>query len=172
MLAKYPNGKDGESYPEEEAQMNMVMDIIRTIRNIRAEMKVPMGKKAEVIIAADQQQTARIKEAESYILALAQASAITFSDKGFTPDKAAKGHVMGADIFLPLAGLIDLDTEIARIKKEIAATEGELKRLAGKLGNENFIAKAPAEVVEKEKAKQGVYEEKLESLKQHLALLS
>ena len=148
------------------------MDIIRTIRNIRAEMKVPMGKKAEVIIAADQQQTARIKEAESYILALAQASAITFSDKGFTPDKAAKGHVMGADIFLPLAGLIDLDTEIARIKKEIAATEGELKRLAGKLGNENFIAKAPAEVVEKEKAKQGVYEEKLESLKQHLALLS
>ena len=88
------------------------------------------------------------------------------------PDKAAKAHVMGADIYLPLAGLIDLDKEIARIEKEIANTENELKRLAGKLSNESFVAKAPAEVVEKERAKQGMYEEKLSSLRQHLQMLS
>ena len=79
---------------------------------------------------------------------------------------------MGADIYLPLAGLIDLDKEIARIEKEIANTENELKRLAGKLNNESFVAKAPAEVVEKERAKQGMYEEKLASLRQHLQMLA
>lgn len=79
---------------------------------------------------------------------------------------------MGADIYLPLAGLIDLDKEIARIEKEIANTENELKRLAAKLSNENFVAKAPAEVVEKERAKQSMYEEKLASLREHLQMLA
>ena len=171
MLAKYPNGSAGESYPEEEKQMTLLMEVIRSIRNIRAEMKVPMGKKAEVIIAAEPQLCEQIKEGEAYILSLAQAAAISFVEKGFTPDKAAKAHVLGADIYLPLAGLIDLDKEIARIEKEIANTENELKRLAGKLNNESFVAKAPAEVVEKERAKQGMYEEKLASLRQHLQML-
>ena len=172
MLAKYPNGSAGESYPKEEKQMTLLMEVIRSIRNIRAEMKVPMGKKAEVIIAAEPQLCEQIKEGEAYILSLAQAAAISFVEKGFTPDKAAKAHVLGADIYLPLAGLIDLDKEIARIEKEIANTENELKRLAGKLNNESFVAKAPAEVVEKERAKQGMYEEKLASLRQHLQMLA
>ncbi len=170
MLAKYPDGKEGESYPEEEEQMQLLMELIRSVRNIRAEMKVPLGKKAEIIIAADSVLAAKIAEGEAYITALAQASSIQFAAKDIVPDKAAKAHVKGADIYLPLAGLIDLDKEMERINKEIAATENELKRLAGKLNNAAFISKAPAEVVEKEQAKQSIYEEKLASLQQHLAM--
>lgn len=83
-------GSAGESYPEEEKQMTLLMEVIRNIRNIRAEMKVPMGKKAEVIIAAEPQLCEQIKEGEAYILSLAQAATISFVEKGFTPDKAAK----------------------------------------------------------------------------------
>lgn len=171
MLAHYPNGADGRSYPEEEKQMGMLMEIIRSIRNIRAEMKIPMGKKADLIIAAEPDLQEKIREGESYILALAQVSNIQFV-KLYNQNKAAKAHVLGADIYMPLAGLIDLDKEIARIEKEITAAESELQRLAGKLGKENFVAKAPAEVVEKERMKQRIYEEKLASLRQHLGMLS
>ena len=171
MLAKYPDGSGLPRYDAEEGRMNTVMEVIRSIRNIRAEMKVPMGKKAPVIFTGSEEDLASLKEAESYILPLAQASDLTWLPADTpAPDKAAKAHVRGVDIYLPLAGLIDVDKEVARIEKEIAAVEGEMKRLAGKLGNPNFLAKAPADVVAKEQAKQGEFEAKLASLRAHLEL--
>jgi valyl-tRNA synthetase len=171
MLAKYPDGSGLPRFEAEEARMNTVMEVIRSIRNIRAEMKVPMGKKAPVIFTGSEEDLASLKEAESYILPLAQASSLTWLPADTpAPDKAAKAHVRGVDIYLPLEGLIDVDKEVARIEKEIAAVEGEMKRLAGKLGNPNFLAKAPADVVAKEQAKQGEFEAKLASLKAHLEL--
>jgi valyl-tRNA synthetase len=172
MLARYPNGKSGESYPEAVERMSLVMEIIRSIRNVRAEMKVPLGRKAELVIAAAPELAAQIKQGEAYILSLAQASEIRFAATGTVLDKAAKAHVRGVDIYLPLAGLIDLDKEIARIEKEISQTEEELQRLATKFGNASFVSKAPAEVVEKEKAKQEILAAKLASLRQHLDLLA
>ena len=171
MITKYPDGSEQKDYPAEEKQMSMLMEIIRSIRNIRAEMKVPMGKKAEIIIAADDALQAKIAEGESYIIALAQAESISYKDKSFIAEKAAKAHVLGADIYLPLAGLIDLDKEIARIAKEKEQTQNELKRLAGKLSNESFLAKAPQEVVTKEREKEAIYKEKLASLDRHLEML-
>ncbi|MBQ1343188.1 MAG: class I tRNA ligase family protein, partial [Firmicutes bacterium] len=171
MLAKYPDGSGLPRFEAEEARMNTVMEVIRSIRNIRAEMKVPMGKKAPVIFTGSEEDLASLKEAESYILPLAQASDLTWLPADTpAPDKAAKAHVRGVDIYLPLEGLIDVDKEVARIEKEIAAVEGEMKRLAGKLGNPNFLAKAPADVVAKEQEKKGEFEAKLASLKAHLEL--
>ncbi len=171
MLAKYPNGQGAALYPEEEKQMQTLMEIIRSIRNMRAAMNVPMGKKAPVLFHGEAAVLAGIQANESYVLQLAQAERLDFAPaEASPPDKAAKAHVRGVDIYLPLAGLIDLDKEISRAEKEIAATENELKRLAGKLGNESFLAKAPAEVVEKERAKQAELDVKLASLKEHLLL--
>ena len=171
MLAKYPDGSGMPLYAEEEKRMETVMEIIRSIRNMRAEMNVPMGKKAPVLLAGDAAALAAVREAEPYLLRLAQASAVEFAAPGAAlPDKAAKAHVRGVDVYLPLAGLIDLDKEIGRIEKEIAATTAELKRLAGKLANQGFLAKAPAEVVEKERAKQAEQTAKLASLQEHLRL--
>jgi len=171
MLVKYPNGQGATLYEAEEKQMQTVMDLIRAIRNMRAEMNVPTGKKAPVIISAGEELLSQMQEAESYIKMLAAAESIEFvSPDSPVPDKAAKAHVRGVDAYLPLAGLIDLDKEIARIEKEIANTENELKRLAGKLSNQGFLAKAPADVVEKERAKEGEYQTKLASLREHLEL--
>ena len=171
MLAKYPDGSGTPLYEEEEQRMNTVMEVIRAIRNIRAEMKVPMGKKASVVFAGGEEELSQMKEAEGYILPLAQASDLTWlSAADPVPDKAAKAHVRGVDIYLPLAGLIDVDKEVSRIEKEIAQVEGEMKRLQGKLGNPNFLSKAPADVVAKEQAKQGEFEAKLASLRAHLEL--
>ena len=171
MLTKYPDGKDLPRYEEETRQMETVMELIRAVRNIRAEMNVPMGKKAALILSAPEALLAQMKEAEAYIQMLASADTITFVAEDYpAPDKAAKAHVRGVDIYVPLAGLIDLDKEIARIQKEIANTETELKRMAGKLSNPGFLAKAPAEVVEKEKAKQAECEMKLNSLNEHLKM--
>ena len=133
-------------------------------------MHVPMGKKAPVVLACDAAAQAVLQECEPYLLRLAQAAELSFVTGGAAPDKAAKAHVRGVDIYLPLAGLIDLDKEISRIEKEIASTENELKRLAGKLANASFLAKAPAEVVEKERAKETEYQAKLDSLRKHLQL--
>ena len=171
MLAKYPNGQGGPCYEAETQQMTMLMEIIRSIRNMRAEMNVPTGKKAAVILRAPAQLLEQVRQGDGYIRQLASADEVVYAAAdAAAPDKAAKAHVRGVDIFLPLAGLIDLDKEAARIEKEINATESKLKRLAGKLSNEGFLAKAPAEVVAKERAKQGEYEVKLASLREHLEL--
>ncbi len=171
MLAKYPDGQDEPLYEEDEKRFAIVMEIVRSIRNIRAEMKVPMGKKAAVLLAGEAEALAMVEDAQAYIIQLAHVSELQFAAADTRiPDKAAKSHVRGIDIYLPLEGLIDVDKEIARIEKEIAATENDLKRLSGKLSNAGFLAKAPAEVVEKEKARYSEYQAKLSSLQEHLTL--
>jgi valyl-tRNA synthetase len=75
------------------------------------------------------------------------------------------------EIYVPLAGLIDIDRELARLKKELEAVEKELKRVEGKLGNESFLAKAPAEVVEKERAKEAELAGKATAIRERLAML-
>jgi valyl-tRNA synthetase len=148
------------------------MDIIRAARNIRAEMKVPLGKKADITLLAEPALLAEIEGGADYIRQLAQAAGLQFLPAGSEPPaQAAKAHVRGVDIYLPLAGLIDIAKETARLEKEIAACAGELARLSGKLNNAGFVAKAPPEVVDKERAKLAEFEEKKRSLEGHLAML-
>ena len=85
------------------------------------------------------------------------------------PTQAATAVVHGIEIYLPLKGLIDLDKEIARLEKELTKMEGEIKRIEGKLANEGFVAKAPAEVIEKEKEKLVKYQASKEALLVRLA---
>ncbi len=173
MLKTYNESKNWPSYPEAAHTMQNVMAIIRAIRNIRAEMNVPLGKKAEVQLYADAKAIAGLGDGLDYIATLGQASQVNIFDSNAQPPaKAAKAHVAGIDIYLPLADLIDMDKEIARLNKELANCANELKRLEGKLNNAEFIKKAPAQVVEKEKQKQGELEEKQKSLQKHLAELS
>ena len=172
MLTRFPDDKEMEEYPEEAQRMELLMGIIRAARNIRAEMKVPLGKKADIVLIAEPALLAEIEDGTDYLRQLAQAATLQLQPLGSEPPaQAAKAHVGGVDIYLPLAGLIDIDKEIARLEKEIVACENELKRLSGKLANPAFIAKAPAEVVEKERTKQEGFEEKKRSLEGHLEML-
>ena len=133
---------------------------------------MPLGKKATVVLQAPTEQLATITPAENIILALAHADACLWNDPQSTPpSQAAKAHVHGVDIYLPLAGLIDLEKEIQRIEKELAHCKSEIQKLSGKLANKDFVAKAPEAVVAKERQKLDDYQEKERSLQQHLQLL-
>ncbi|MCL1975746.1 MAG: valine--tRNA ligase [Firmicutes bacterium] len=172
MLARFPDGSELEKYPQEAQLVELLMDIIRAARNIRAEMKVPLGKKANIVLIAEPALLTDIAGGADYLRQLAQALELQFLPSGSTPPAlAAKAHVRGVEIYLPLAGLIDIEKETARLKKEITTCKNELKRLLGKLTNTSFIAKAPLQVIEKERAKQGEFEEKKRSLEKHLEML-
>ncbi|MDO4581584.1 MAG: valine--tRNA ligase [Bacillota bacterium] len=171
MLAKYPDGSGVEAYPEQERRMELLMEVIRAIRNLRAEMKVPMGKKAAVVICAGAEQQQLIADHQSYILSLAQSDGVSYAAPGSEPPaQSAKAHVRGVDIYLPLAGLIDVDKELARLQKEIDACEADMQRLHAKLSNQQFIAKAPPQVVDKERAKQHELAAKKASLQEYLQM--
>ncbi|MDD2221078.1 MAG: class I tRNA ligase family protein, partial [Clostridia bacterium] len=174
MLTEYPTGEGMNCYEQEAEQMRLIMDVIRSLRNLRAEMSVPPGKRADIILFADQENTAVLEAGRAYILALAQGEKLTIADKTnmAAPQQAAAAHVRGVEVFLPLAGLIDIDKEIARLQKEIENTKNEEKRLQGKLSNQAFIAKAPAEVVEKERAKGAEFASKRAALEERLAVFN
>jgi valyl-tRNA synthetase len=172
MLAKWPEAEAMQDYPEEAAVMSLNMEAVRAVRNIRAEMNVQPGKKVELIFATDTAAEG-LQQGEIYIKALCGAESMTVLP-GDTPapEQAAVAHIRGVDIYLPLKGLIDLDKEIARLNKEIANMDKEIKRLEGKLNNQGFISKAPAEVVEGERVKLADYSEKKASLLERVGELN
>lgn len=171
MLSRYPDGSHDYDYTKERGQMAHLMDIIRSIRNIRAEMNVPLGKKAGLVLVAESKLHGLLEEGRAYLEALASAGEIQIALPGLeAPPQSAAGHVKGVDIFVPLKGLIDFEKEIARLDKEIAATSKELQRLEGKLNNQAFLAKAPPEVVAKEKEKALEFETKKAALSQRLQI--
>jgi len=153
-------------------EMELLMDIIRTVRNIRAEVNVPMSKKIELLLKPSGEDTlAILKRNEAYIQRFSNTSALEIRLDLATPDKAMTGIVTGAELYLPLAGLIDIEQELIRLEKELQTLRGEVERIEKKLANEGFVAKAPAKVIEEEKAKMADYAEKRDKVTARLAEL-
>ncbi len=174
MISEWPVYDEALNSAADEAKMNIIMDAIRSTRNIRAEMNVPPSRKAKMIfVAAGETERATLLEGTSFFQRLAGASEVMVqADRAGIPSDAVGTVIAGAEIFIPLDELIDIEKEIERLNKEKANLEGELKRVEGKLNNEGFVAKAPAKVIEEEKAKREKYKdmylkvvERLESLK-------
>lgn len=161
MLAQWPQVDETKISAEIEAQMNVVMDIIRAIRNMRSEMNVPPGKKADCVIAANKEEfLTMLQSTAPYIKNLVNLEqldlVLCLAEK---PDQAVTAVVQGIELFLPLKGLIDMDKEIARLEKEVEKMNKEIERLEKKLNNAGFVAKAPAEVIAGEKEKLAKYED-------------
>lgn len=173
MRASWPKARPELFDDEAESIMCLVMDVIKAIRNIRAEMGVPPGKKAEVVLVAGTEANRSVLETGlRYIQSLAGAAEVeTHLTLRQKPAQAAAAVVAGVEIYLPLKGLIDLDKEIERLEKEVTALDKELFRVQGKLNNDGFLAKAPAEVVAKERDKEADFLAKKEALGQRLATL-
>lgn len=173
MLAQWPQVKAEAVDKEAVAQMELMMEIIKVVRNIRAEMNVPPKKQAEVILLANNDTNlAILNNNKSYLEKMANADpievAVQLTEK---PAQAATGIVKGIEIFVPLKGLIDIEVELNRLDKEISNLHKEIARVSKKLSNESFMAKAPADVVEKEKAKETEFKEKLAALVQRMDML-
>ncbi|KMY66733.1 valyl-tRNA synthetase [Desulfocarbo indianensis] len=170
MRAQWPSGEEAESDPQAEQAMGLLMEVIGAVRNIRGEMGISPGQEVEVIWAAGDEAAARLLTShQDRVLALAKAKSVRQASPGETPQKAASAPLGAVTVYVPLAGLVDFSAEAQRLDKEIAKAEKDLAASQKKLGNQGFLAKAPQEVVDKEKAKASEAQSKLERLKENLA---
>jgi len=173
MRAPWPRVRNELIDLQAEHEMELLMEVTKAIRHIRSEMNVPPGRKAEVLLVApDAGIRALVAEHVNYIAGLANAELKILAAMPVAPEQAAHAVTRGAEIFVPLKGLIDVDKETARLKKELASIEKDLARVKSKLANAGFLSKAPAEVVEKERAKEEELSGKAAAIKDRLAVLT
>ncbi|MTH98000.1 valine--tRNA ligase [Roseibium sp. RKSG952] len=162
MQASWPKAE-----MEDEAaagEINWLVTLISEIRSVRAEMNVPAGAKVSVVLAeANEETRARLKTHEAAILRLARAEKIETADEA--PSGSAQIIVGEATVCLPLAGVIDLGAERARLGKEVSKLEGEIARIEKKLANPKFVEKAPEDVVDGEREKKAELGERLDKVK-------
>ncbi|MEN6414332.1 MAG: valine--tRNA ligase [Veillonellales bacterium] len=174
MVAAWPSEIDKLVNGQAEESMNVIMDTVKAVRNMRAEMNVPPGRKSPVILQFASEKLQSVFAANiQYLESLAAARPVTLLPVNDTkPENAMTAVVSGVEIYLPLKGLIDIEKETARLNKEMAGLQRDLARIAGKLSNAGFAAKAPAEVIAKEKAKQTEFQEKCVAIKERLEYLA
>ncbi|MDD7678496.1 MAG: valine--tRNA ligase [Anaerovibrio sp.] len=177
MVAEWPGNDEAGLAKlvndDDEAAMTAIMESIKTIRALRLEVNAAPGKKSEVILNFTDEKLREVFAAnEGYLTVLAAAEPVTVLAAGAEkPENAMTGVVNGVEIYLPLKGLIDVEKETARLNKELATLDKEISRLEKKLGNQGFLAKAPAEVVAGEQEKLKGYQEKQNAVKERLAYL-
>jgi len=141
------------------------MNIIKAVRNIRNEMKVDPGRRIEAFFLADGQQQKILEEGKRYIKNLARIEDINIkAELKKRPQPASTAIVDGIEIILPLTGMLDLQKELVRLKKEIENVNYEIERARGKLANKGFVNNAPQNLVEGEKEKLEDYQDKKEKL--------
>lgn len=168
-VAAWPTVNPAFDFKAEAGDMQLLMDIIRSVRNIRAEVNTPMSKKVPLFISAKDAQTASVLEAnKAYIEKFCNPEILTIGEGIQAPGQAMSAVVSGAELFLPLAGLINIEEEIARLEKELEKWAKEVKLVTGKLSNERFVSKAPEALVNEERAKLADYEDKYATVEKRL----
>ena len=152
MLSPWEEGDERCLDPQAEETMALMMETVRAARNLRSQFSIPPGKKADLVLyAGDSDAASKLEECLEYITILATAEKVEIGDtRGEKPRQAVSAVVTGAEIYMPLAGLVDMQAEKARLQKEGDKTRAEIRGLEGKLANDGFRAKAPAEVIAKE----------------------
>ncbi|MGM7636513.1 valine--tRNA ligase [Bacillus sp. Hm123] len=161
VTAKWPEVRPELSDEKAANDMKLLVDIIRAVRNIRAEVNTPMSKQIKLTIKAKDEAILSVLEYNrAYVERFCNPEELTMSVDAVAPDKAMTAVVTGAELILPLEGLINIDEEIARLQKEWDKWNSEVERVQKKLGNERFVSKAPQKVVDEERAKEQDYLEK------------
>ena len=168
-VAAWPTVREDLQDTEGAAEMHLLVDIIRSVRNIRAEVNTPMSKKFKCKLKQKMRLYLLNLRKTALTLSVSVTRELTIQTDLQAPEKAMTAIVSGAELFLPLADLINLDEERARLEKELEKFDKEVERVQKKLSNQGFVAKAPAAVIEGERAKEQDYLEKREAVRQRLA---
>jgi valyl-tRNA synthetase len=156
-----------------EEEMQFVQNVIESVRNIRGEMSIAPSKEISLVVKlSDERRAESVERYSGYLKRLARVSSLSFLKDSSRPKLAASAVVQGEELFVPLEGLIDIEVEKARLKKEIDRVSGLLKSGQAKLSNSSFVDKAPKDVVEKEREKLNNFEETLGKLERSYAALS
>lgn len=173
MISKWPVADESLVDPEAERGMNAIMDSIKAIRNMRAEVNANPGKKIPAIMLVSEDLREVVAHNDSYIKLLGGIDNLELRPlNGEKPENAMAAVVTGIEVYLPLAGLIDVEKETQRLSKELASMEKDLQRAGGKLNNAGFLAKAPEDVIAKERAKYEELSGKIEAVKKRMAYLA
>ena len=171
MVADFPKADASLIQEDAERRMEAVMEITRTLRNLRAEVGVAPGKPVECTVVPSAESRAAVEAGSEIIKSLARVSEFEIASAAPTGEKFASAHLPIGDIYIPLAGLVDMDKEIARLENELVDVERDLSRSEGKLGNEQFVSKAPAHIIEKERRIVQELTDKREKLRERLDML-
>jgi valyl-tRNA synthetase len=156
IISPWPEVNVALISPHANQTMELIIDIIRTIRNLRSEANINPSKKVNVVIKTGSDIADSILEfGGAYIKSLAKVEQLKYGQKLWKLPSALTAVVKGAEIYIPLEGVINVEEERARLAKELKKVEKELERVGKKLANEDFLKKAPPEVIEKEKAARG-----------------
>lgn len=168
-VAKWPEVRSNFTDKKAAKEMSLLVDIIRSVRNIRAEVNTPMKKQIKLHIKTkDEEVKTSLTKNSQYLEKFCNPSELLIDIDLKAPDKAMSAIVTGAELFLPLEGLINVEEEIARLEKELDKWNKEVDRVQKKLGNEGFVKKAPEKVIEEERAKEQDYLEKRTAVKKRI----
>ncbi|HML38424.1 MAG TPA: class I tRNA ligase family protein, partial [Bacillota bacterium] len=160
------------TYEAEVKKLELAMEAIRSIRNIRAEAEAAPSRKLTAIIRSSGKDMENIKGGERYIKSLANITEISFiTDKSLVPEEVMSAVIGDVEIYIPLDDLLDYKAEFDRLQKEKARLTGEVQRVGGKLANEGFVSKAPEKVINDEREKLAKYEDMLVKVTERLALV-
>jgi valyl-tRNA synthetase len=172
MVQPYPVFEPTQMDDEAEQHMSLLMDVIRAVRNIRSEMNLQPGQElTAIVIPKAESAEAQLRGYESYVRRLARLGEIRYQADGERPRGAALAVVEGAEIHVPLAGLVNLQEETKRLEREIGKVTNDLAGVQRKLSDTKFVERAPEEVVEKERDRAAQLEEKRFSLERSLERL-
>ena len=165
MLQPWPVAAEERIDAAAEADIEWVKQLMLGVRQIRGEMKISMAKRIDIIVAnANDADLRRLADFEPLLNKLAKFESVRVLGAGEEAPMSATALVGEMQVLVPMAGLNDKDAELARLDKEITRLQGEVQRVGGKLANEGFVAKAPAEVLDKERAKLAEAEQALSKL--------
>ena len=169
MCQPYPNKNDFTANTEAEAQIDWVKAVITGIRTIRGEANIKPSQPVSLLLqGGSDSDPQRAEKAAAMLKRLAKVDEMSWLPEDQEPPANALALVGNLRVMVPLAGLIDVAAERSRIEKDINKTNQELARIQGKLGNEKFVANAPAEVVEAERSKATQISERLDTLSKQL----
>jgi valyl-tRNA synthetase len=172
MKQAYPSADPERVDVNVEEDMGHLMEVVRAVRNIRSELNISPARKVEIRLKGEEEQLDFLRDHEEILVRLARAEKISYMDPDYIPVQDATAVVDTIEVCLPLEGLIDFADEATRLRKEIEKAEGELKVLTTKLGNEQFVANAPPDIVGAHRARREELDEKRAKLSRNLDLVS
>jgi valyl-tRNA synthetase len=172
IAAEWPEYDESKTFEKESAVIEKAMEVIKAIRNIRAEAEASPGRKLSAVFLAEGEAADQIAAGERYIKSLANITDIKIaSDKAEVPAEVMSAVITDAEVHIPLDELVDFAAELERLTKEKKKLEGEVTRGEKMLSNEGFISKAPEAKIQQEKDKLANYKDMLAKVEERLAIV-